>query len=382
MYLIKKIRFLILLILFAAVLTSGCSNNTDYLKAKSLPPITVPDKQDKERVGELYRVPEIKSSGKLTTNFRVPLPPAVGVQDDAKIASLQVMGKEFWILNAQTPATTWSRIVNYWQTIGVPLVRQDLNTAVLETKWFKHDALQPGFAVRYQLQLEQGLQAGTTEIHFINVKNKLEDIKDFSNTWPAKLDDPLHARVIADEVVKTLNDDRFGAGDSLLATKINLPPKVQLLDDRNEVVLSANISKQRLARAFEKALNENGLTTYDSNVDGLIYHFDEDKGSKPRYWFTKFLSSKALRNANNRSSEYSLEEILTSLPDEPAINELFSSVRTNPEKIKKLSDVPGYLLVARQENDGTIIYLRDGYGKTLSQEKARELFDTIRLRLI
>ncbi len=363
--------------LLALILSACASKQPDYLKAKTIPPIVPPENVDKERLGQLYRIPE--KTTRDPKKFTTPFPPTVGSANDANIASLQTFDEEFWVLNAKPPATTWSQLISFWQRKNVVLVRRDLNTATLDTGWFEQ-AVQPGFATRYRLRLEQGLQAGTTEIYMINEKRALADQSSNLYQWPTQLEDRTHANWLAKELVASLNSSNANIGDSYLAATINLSDKVQFTEIDQEPVLIIQEEEGRINRALTNALDENGLLTYDSDIAEGVFYFDtyKVKQKKKSSWIN-FLNLSDSKE-EKKESRHSLEKILTRMPDDPEARVLFPDIANSLER--KLSNISGYLLVKRERQNDTVIYVRDGYGKLLEVEEARVLLDTIRLRLI
>jgi outer membrane protein assembly factor BamC len=357
------------------ILLSACSSQPEYLEATSLPVVKLPAATGKERLGQLYPIPEAHAPK--PDQFTVPYPPTVGIQDDANIASVQTMDNQLWILNAKSPASTWSQLMTFFQQRQIAIMSKELSTATIDTNWIK-EAVQPGFFTRYRLRLEQGLQPNTTEIYLAN-ERKSEAMKDIASTnWPDTLQDGAHGKWLAKELVTTLNNPKLNVGDSYLATTINLPQKVLLTNIDKEPVLSIKAGQGRLNRAFDKALDNNGLIIYASTDS--IYHINQYKVKEKKSSWYNPLSWGANEKPDKKSS-YSLDEILAHLPNEVQVNDVFTNLAQR-QGAKKLSGVGGYLLVQRQLPESTLIYVRDGYGRRLKVTEARNLLDTIRLRLL
>lgn len=381
----------VLFVFVALSFLSACSTGkTDYLEAKTIPAIELPEGADDDRVGELYRVPESKSDKKLT-EFEVPLPPVVAVREDDNIASRQTMGDRIWVLNGQSPANTWSQLLSFWQTRGVALTKRDLSTATIETDWFS-EAVQPGFAVRYQLRLERGLQENSTEIYLSNDKIRVAELQKSESqasesqqsdlqrppisaeNWTDAVQDRAHANWLAEQLLILMNNPNTVFGDSYLATTIELPPKLGLSQLNSEPVLISTEERSRLEQALNRGLETAGLLIYDQDVQQGVFHFDEYDERKPR-----LLGLIPEKGRESKKSRYTLNDILAHLLPYDDENAVFSS---NLLSDKELSNVPGYLLALKEHQGQTLIFVRDGYGKPLAFGRARELLDTIRLRLI
>ena len=340
----------------------------------------MPEGTSEDRLGQLYVVPQ--QQGVVLEGNKAPFPPSVGVQDDANIASLQTLDQQFWVMNAKAPAVTWSQLLSFLRVRQIAVIDSDLSTATIQTGWFQQ-AVQPGYATRYQLRLERGLQTDATEIFITNEKASLADIAADSVTHrhPSnQLQDRAHGLWFANEVVRVFNDPDIVVSNSYLANTINLPEKVRLTTLDQESVMYVTLDNDRLHRAIEKALDQNGLQAYGQDVQKFVYYFDEyQSDDSPSRWWNPFSWSST--GDSKRESPYGLNEILSQLPDEPAVNQLFPDVSTR-QVDKKLVRVPGYLLVKREKQGKTTLYVRDAYGRPLTLNRSRELLDTIRLRLI
>lgn len=366
---------LLWLSVFIAVLFS-CSRTPEYLESKSIEPITVPKTVDKQRLSELYPVPE--QTRLAPSEFSLPFPPMIGAQDSSNIASVQVLNGVTWVLNAKSPATTWSQVLGILQSKGYSIAVQDLKNTFIETGW-STQAVQPGFVIRYRFRFERGFQPNTTEIYLFNEKARASEVGFLSKQWPDQLQDNVHRDLLVNDMVAVLNNPENVTGDSFLASTIELPDKLTLTSLNKEPVLLANVSQKRLKASLENALSSNGLLIYDQSSDHSVFHFDTYKAeTKKSGWFNAVsLSSKG----SNKTSKYPLEMILNHLPNDPKVNELFPNA-PNRESDKSLSDIPGYLLVQLSIKDQLYIFIRDGYGKPLKLDKSQELLDLIKLRLI
>ncbi len=366
------------LLITCLVWLTACSTNTDYLESSTLPPIDPPEDLDKDRLGELYPVPDL-SDKRSPKKFSVPFPPTVGTQDDANVASWQTMSEQSWVLNAKAPATTWTQLLNFFQTRQIPVAKRDLSSATMTTGWFG-EALQAGYLVRYQLRLEQGLQPDTTEVFITNQKTQAS-LPEFESETLGQdfqsLADPNHGKWLADQLVAEFNKKNEGIGDSYLATTIDLPQKVRLTEHDGEPILSSIASEARLNRALSKALDENDLIVYGRDLAQDVYYFNQIK--EDGSWLNLFSWQVFQTPTKERATP--IEKVLARLPDESEVNALFPNAEQRKGQ-KKTSGLPGFLLVMRSQENKTTIYLRDAHGRVLPADEAIVLLDTIRLRLI
>jgi uncharacterized lipoprotein len=364
-------------------LLACAARQPDYLKAETIPAVKVPQGLDNSRLGQIYRLPQQEIIE--PTVFKTPFPPAIATQASEKQASLQQLNNKLWVLNDRSVATTWVQVIDFWLQRGVSLATTDVANAALQTQWFK-ESLQPGFSIRYRLRLEQGFQDNTTEIYFSNQKRDDSNLTSEWITFQGNVgDDRVHAQLMAASLVTQLINGPSEVGDSFVAESIRLPQKSSSSIVNNDPVLVLNVATARAYKALSKALAGEGFLTYDSDLAKGLFHFDQyEAGNKKRRFFG-ILSPKQSSQENyvpDRTSRYRVKEIVARLPNKPSVNELFFGdkelVRENQSR---LSSVPGFLLVVKPQKGSQVLYLRDGYGKMLEGEAAKNILDDIRLRL-
>lgn len=382
----KQVSFwmvrLSLLSLLLGVLSCS-SRQPDYLKAATLPAVKVPEGLDERRLGQLYRLPKQESIE--PTSFEIPFPPASATQTSEQKASLQQLDNKLWVLNDRSVATTWVQVINFWNKRGVSLAQTDVANAILQTGWF-NEALQPGFSIRYRLRLERGFQDNTAEIYLTNQKR---DGSNLTNEWSTEQnnvgDDRVHAQLIADSLVTQLINGESDVGNSFLAESISLPEKSSLSVSNNEPVLVLDTRTPRAYMALSNALVSEGFLTYDNDLAKGFFHFDQYEVDKKKRRFFGILKSESSPQKNesaNKKSRYSVEEIIASLPNNPSVNDLFfGDEEVVREDQSRLSGVQGFLLAVRRQDNSQLVYVRDGYGKELEVDNAKNILDAVRLRL-
>ena len=378
----KQVSFWIVKLSLLSLLLglSACATRQpDYLGAKTIPAVKVPEGLDDSRLGQIYRLPQQQIIA--PTVFKTPFPPAIATQASEQQASLQQLDNKLWVLNDRSVATTWVQVIDFWLRRGVDLELTDVANAVLQTRWFK-ETLQPGFSIRYRLRLERGFQDNTTEIHFSNQKRDDNNLTSEWITFQGNVgDDRVHAQLMSASLVTQFINGPSEVGDSFLAESIKLPQKSALSIVNDDPVLRLNVATARAYKALAKALSSEGFLTYDSDLAKGLVHFDQSAAGNQRRGFFGLLGAKQ-NSRDNSKSPYSVEEIVSRLPNNPDVNELFfgdkKRVRDNQSR---LSSVPGFLLVIKPHNGSQLLYLRDGYGEVLEAEAAKNILDDIRLRL-
>ena len=357
-------------LLLASLLAACIAPNKDYVDAKSLKPITLIDGANGERLGELYPVPDGENQ-RLQTN--TPLPPVIGVQSSVAATAFN-LGERYWVLNNQTPATTWSQLIEFWESEGIAVLSQDVNAAVMETEWFT-EAIQPSFEVRYQLALTRGLQFDTVEIHLIN---QVRAIGSASDPWPSVADNPNHSQWLISRLEPFLNNRTNAINNTFLASTLNLPTRVVYRENTQEPVLTIDIDADRVQPTFQRALRQLPTRLYDTDSSRNIFHFNiiEENRSSFLGRLNPFSSSEPL------DSPYNLSTILSNLDVQQAeVAALFDDVVpvNNPQR---LTNIPGYLLVVSDTTLGDKqVIVRDGYGEFLPLAEAQTVINAVRRQL-
>jgi hypothetical protein len=130
------------------------------------------------------------------------------------------------------------------------------------------------------------------------------------------------------------------------------------------------------------SLNDSQFVTYDYDEAAGVIYFNEDDTQEKKSFTRKvagFIHDIATIQFLKKEGSYPLADILANLSDEESANILFPPSGANT---KKLTGVPGYLLVLKQVDENKQrLYLRDGYGRPLASAKAKVLLDTIKKQL-
>jgi len=366
--LLSRVFVFVSFLAFLSALVACTSPNTEYVGAKSLAPINLPDDIDGEGLGELYPVPVAKAT-RLQTD--IPLPPTVASQlaDDA---TTFVLNERYWILNNKAPSTTWSQLLEFWQAEQIAVTEQAVSNALMRTEWFT-EAVQPGFEVRYQLALVRGLQFNSTEIHLINqVRRKGTS----AAKWAEISDNPNHNQWLSERLESFLNNRPDALNDSFLASTLNLPARINYRETAKEPILQIDIDDDRTAPTLVRALEQPPLYLYSADQSRNIYHvnvIDPNQNNSLLGKLNPFSSSEPLE------SPYNLSTILASIdPDSKAANvfDLSSAGQAQP-----LNDIPGYLMVISQLDNAKQLFVRNGNGEYLPLDEARYVIDIIRRQL-
>jgi outer membrane protein assembly factor BamC len=360
------------------------NRENDYLKADSLPPLVLPAGTNKEALSELYPIPPISAADfgydATASEYEVPRPMPLSanmLQDNVKI---QRVGENSWILVNAAPGELWPRIRNFLNSNNLAVARADLKQGIIETGWlqFKTDLNSQD---RYRLQIDQGIQPETSEIHIthMNVAGTSKPIQD--PEWPVKSMNPEREKWLLDELSATLASDNTEGGTSMLAQGIgsNAAAKAALGMFKNEPVMTLKLDQTRTMATIAYAAKRDGFQLFESDASkGIFYvYYKNPEDSKPG-WFKRFLHIGA-STPKAATTPYSLDKITANMVQGDAFESAPYSTRADE---KKLKDAPGYLFVVTGRSGDYLIRVRDPYGKRLKPREARELITKLRKNLI
>lgn len=359
------------------------NRENDYLKADSLPPLVLPAGTNKDALGELYPIPPISAADfgydATASEYEVPRPMPLSanmLQDNVKI---QRVGENSWILVNAAPGELWPRIRNFLNTNNLSVTRADLKQGIIETGWlqFKTDLNSQD---KYRLQIDQGIQPETSEIHITHVSVPGATKPTQEPEWPAKSMNMEREKWLMDELAGTLASDDTQGGTSLLAQGIgsSAAAKAALGMFRNEPVMTLKLDKTRTMATIAYAAKRDGFQLFESDANtGLFYVFYQDPEDAKPGWFQRFFHIGLTPKA--ATTPYSLEQISANMLQGEAFDSAPYSTRDDE---KKLKNAPGYLFVVTGKPGDYLIRVRDPYGKRLKPREARELITKLRKNLI
>lgn len=359
------------------------NRENDYLKADSLPPLVLPAGTNKDAMGELYPIPPISAADfgydATASEYEVPRPMPLSanmLQDNVKI---QRVGENSWILVNDAPGELWPRIRNFLNTNNLSATRADLKQGIIETGWlqFKTDLDSHD---KYRLQIDQGIQPETSEIHITHVSVAGATAPTQDPEWPAKSVNPEREKWFLDELAATLASDTTEGGTSLLAQGIgsSASAKAALGMYKNEPVMTLKLDKTRTMATIAYAAKRDGFQLYESDAStGMFYVFYQDPEDAKPGWFKRLLHIGL--NPKPATTPYSLEKIAANMLQGDAFESASYSIRDDE---KNLKDAPGYVFVVTGKPGDYLVRVRDPYGKRLKPREARELITKLRKNLI
>jgi outer membrane protein assembly factor BamC len=359
------------------------NRENDYLKADSLPPLVLPAGTNKDALGELYPIPPISASDfgydATASEYDVPRPMPLSanmLQDNVKI---QRVGEKSWILVNSAPGELWPRIRNFLNANNLSATRADLKQGIIETGWlqFKTDLNSQD---KYRLQIDQGIQPETSEIHIIhmNVQSATKPTQD--PEWPAKSMNAEREKWLMDELAATLASDSTEGGTSMMAQAIGgtVAAKAALGMYKNEPVMTLKLDKTRTMATIAYAAKRDGFQLFESDAStGMFYvYYKNPEDAKPG-WFKRTFHIGL--NPKPATTPYSLEKVTANMLQGEAFE---AAPYSDRDEEKKLKDAPGYMVVVTGKPGDYVVRVRDPYGKRLKPREARELITRLRKNLI
>lgn len=387
----SKSFFTLILILGLCFSQTGCgwffgeegvfrNRSNNYLKADKIPPLVLPEGKSSASMGEIYPIPPISATdfgydSNMDNEIPRPLPLAANLREDK--VRIQRVGGESWVLINAAPGELWPRIRNFLNVNGLNANYTNINKGIIETQWlqFKTD---PDVQHVYRLQMDQGVQPETSEIHITHFSLPGGQPLPTEINWPAKSTSSEKEKWLMDELAAALANDDTEGGTSLLAQNIGGAVKANIGMLRTEPVIYIRLDRVRALATLSFAAKKDGFVTFESNNKaGLFYVGYKDPEDLKPGWFTRKLHLPF--KPKLPTTEYQLEQLQEILPQGEALDGAPLSKRN---KEKTLPDADGYLLIVSGDENNYVVRIRDPYGKRLAPKEARELLTILRKNLI
>lgn len=354
---------------------------SDYEKADNIPPLVLPPGKKSEAMGEIYPIPAITATdfGYASENMdaAVPRPMPLSANLEQEDVKLQRVGKESWILLNAAPGEVWPRIRNFLNQNNLSVSRSDLTKGIIETSWlqFKTDLSSHD---KYRLQIDQGVQPETTEIHITHLSVQSPTVPKTEPVWPKRSVNPEREKWLLDELAGALAKDADAVGTSFLAQNIGGSVKAGLGMVQGEPSITIKLDRTRVLATLGYAVERDGFSLFESDPEaGLFYvEYIDPEDNKPG-WFKRKLGIGF--GPKVPSTPYSLAQLKTNML---AGNAFENAPPSNRGDESVLPDAPGYMVVVSGVDNGFLIRIRDPYGKRLSPAQARTFLTILRKNLI
>lgn len=356
------------------------NRSSDYLKADNIPPLVLPAGKSSEAMGDIYPIPPVSATdfgydSSVDNEVPRPMPLAANLREDK--VRIQRVGGESWILINAAPGELWPRIRNFLNVNGLNANYTNINKGIIQTEWlqFKTD---PNVQHVYRLQMDQGVQPETSEIHILHYSLPSGQVTPSEIKWPEKSTSSEKEKWLMDELAAALANDDVSGGTSLLAQNIGGSVKANIGMQRSEPVIFIRLDRVRTMATLSFAAKKEGFVSFDSSSsDGLFYVGYKDPEDMKPGWFTRKLHLPF--KPKLPTTDYTLAQLQEILPKGEALDNAPLSKR-NKEKV--LPDAEGYLLIVSGDANNYVVRIRDPYGKRLPSKDARELLTILRKNLI
>lgn len=353
----------------------------DYLKADNIPPLVLPAGKHSEAMGELYPIPPITATDfgydPDSNDNEIPRPMPLSANLEQENVKIQRVGGESWILLNASAGEVWPRIRNFLNVNNLAVSRADIGRGIIETSWlqFKTDL---STYDRYRLQIDQGVQPETTEVHITHMSVPKVEKPAADMGWPRKSMNAEREKWLLDELAATLATETAEGGTSLLAQSIGGSVKASLTMLRGEPAMLVKLDRVRAFATLAYAAKQDGFSTFEADADAALYyvHFRDPEDAKPGFFKRLFRIGLTPKEP---TSPYSLAQIKTNMLTGEEFEE---APRSERKKEKILPHAPGYLIVITGKNNDFVVRVRDPYGKRLSTSEARHLITVLRKNLI
>jgi len=354
---------------------------SDYEKADNIPPLKLPEGKKSEAIGEIYPIPPITATDfgyeADISDEDVPRPMPLSANVEQENVKIQRVGSESWILLNAAPGEVWPRIRNFMNENGLTVSRSDIAKGIIETNWlqFKTDLASHD---KYRLQIDQGVQPETTEVHITHLSVQSADVPKTEPVWPLRSVNPEREKWLLDELAGALAKDADEVGTSFLAQAIGGSVKASLGMSHGEPMISIKLDRTRAFATLGYAVKRDGFTLFESDADAGLYYvgYIDPEENKPGWFKRKFGIGFGPKVPK---TPYSLAQVKTNMLTGDAFE---NAPRSDRDEEDVLPDAPGYLLVVTGSDHDFMIRIRDPYGKRLAPAESRELLTILRQNLI
>lgn len=282
-----------------ALSVSGCSflgwdeyfrdRSNDYRRSEEIVTIQIPEELDQNAIGELYPVPrggEVVSY-EIDSEFVVPRPRSVAVNESVSEVKIQKLGEDVWILMSVPPSEAWPRIRSYLTRNGIPSAKADASRGVIETGLFKLSDNNDIFQ-QFLISLSQGVQINTTEIEILQRSFPADAVPEPVPDWLENSEDLEREDWMRQGLAGELASERITGTASLLGQEIGAASKVELITPAQELpFIEMRMAYGRAWASVGYALSKDGFTVVEDQLDSGYYSSDYKKvtsNKKPSIW--------------------------------------------------------------------------------------------------
>lgn len=269
---------------------------TDYLEARQVPPIQLPEGVQAKRLDPLLPIPQnVPSSTETPDQFEVPRPQPLPTLAEGSDFSLQQSGTSRWLLAQRPPAEVWPMVRQFFEDNGLRIDQERPETGEFVTAWQRLDELSAEMAarlrshaaadaqVRLRVRIEPGVQRDSSEIYVTSVERPAGSSAEVP--FPTGSANAELESVMLDEMLASLaSSARQGGSVSLLAARqYDAPSRVSLTEDGNgKPVLNLAADFDRAWSSVGRALEKGDVRVDDVNRSLGVYYINlAEKARRP-----------------------------------------------------------------------------------------------------
>jgi outer membrane protein assembly factor BamC len=273
-----------------AVIAGGCSlfdSKIDYKSVKRTKPLEVPPELTQPAADDRFAVP---GGGTTFTEYErsrtgAQRQQAAGavLQPDTPKSRIERAGTQRWLVVQATPEQAWQQLLGFWQSLGVPLEKELPALGIMETEWveerarfsagFMRDLLSRALDIfyaspernKFRVRVEQGADAGTTEIYFSHRQMHEVYITEgrTETRWhPQPANPDVEAEMLRRFALFTGIEDSV-AREMIVAPRPPSAERSRLVERQDRVVLELDERFDRAWRRVGLALDRTGFTVED-----------------------------------------------------------------------------------------------------------------------
>ena len=251
----------------------------DYRRSEEIEPIKIPEGLDQVAVGELYPVPrggEVVSY-EIDSEFVVPRPRSVAVNESVSEVKIQKLAEDVWILVSVPPSETWPKIRSYLTRNGIPSAEADASRGVIETGLFKLSDNNEVFQ-QFLISLSQGVQINTTEIEILQRSFPADAVPDSLPEWAEASEDAEREDWLRQGLAEDLASERITGTASLLGQEIGAAAKVELMTPTDDLpFIDMRMPFGRAWASVGYALQRDGFNIVEDDSGAGFYLSDYQK---------------------------------------------------------------------------------------------------------
>lgn len=290
------------LLMSALLLLESCSllgldtyfrdRSSDYRTAEEFAVMDVPQGMSAERVGQIYPLPQGGEvvSYEIQSDFEVPRPRSVAMNDSSNEVRIQRLNEESWILVSTPPGETWPRIRSYLSRSGIPTERIDPSSGVIETGLFKVTEAPEEFQ-QFRIELSQGVQVNTTEISILQRSFHETETPGQLPEWSEVSERAEYEDWFRGMLAESLAMEDAAGTASLLGQEIGASQKVELVTPEEGLpYIEMRMEYDRAWASVGYALSRQGFSITEQQANEGIYisDYQEISNEDPSWWRRTF----------------------------------------------------------------------------------------------